>query len=107
MTEIFAVRPPGTSTVIHLEIPGYKPSSARTRSTEAVLCNAFVRRDRNRVLLADALAWTAPPAPSEPHEQWRWCRPCLGHAVDAAGLAEATVRAVAAATDPPDSEAAP
>lgn len=107
MTEIFAVRPPGTSTVIHLEIPGYKPSPSRTRSTEAVLCNAFVKRHRNRVPLAVALAWTNPPGPDEPHEQWRWCRPCLGHAVDAAGLAEATVRAVAAAAQPPDSKAAP
>lgn len=88
MTEIHAIRPPNTSTVIHLELAGYQPSMKPRSVTDTVLCNAFVKRDRTRVPLADALAWTAEPAPNEPREQWRWCRPCLGHAAAIHGIAD-------------------
>ncbi len=98
MTDILAVRPPGTSTVIHLELPGYQPSQRRRGVTDAVLCNAFVKRDRSRVPLPDALAWTQPPAPNEPHEQWRWCRNCLGHAVAIHGLADQILKQIVEAS---------
>lgn len=94
MTEILAVRPPGTSTVIHLELPGYRPSHRTRGVVDTVLCNAFVKRDHTQVALADALAWTTPPAAHEPHEQWRWCRGCLGHAVAIHGLGDRILKLI-------------
>lgn len=104
--DILAVRPPGTSTVIHLELPGYQPAAARSGKTrlktEAVLCNAFVKADRSRVPLTEATGWTAPPGPGEPHEQWRWCRHCLGHLVELAGLETLVLTtATGGVVDPP------
>lgn len=90
---ICAVRPP-RGTIIHLHDPDYNLSDARPRGTRegSALCNAVLwsrgypaeRLNERLASIPDALEWK--PAEFDPRPWWKWCRPCLGHAVAIYGL---------------------
>lgn len=91
---IYAVRPP-RGQVIHLHDPEYNLSESRPRvagGAGSALCNAGlwsthypVEKIKDRLAsISDALEWQ--PAEFDPRPWWKWCRPCLGHAVVIHGL---------------------
>jgi hypothetical protein len=100
--KLFAVRPTGIGTVIHIYSPGYQPGKKPRRPAEVPMCNGTCSvNERDLVPLADALHWADPHEACEHCDahrpDWHWCRGCLGHALDASGLANATARAIASA----------
>lgn len=103
MIEIFAVRPP-RGAVVHLHSPGYKPSAKDRGSGRSALCGAPVWPNSQPDVtfemtlspLAEAVRWTSMrPVDTDPRPAWRWCRACVGHAIEAAGLVDEFLVAVA------------
>jgi hypothetical protein len=92
--------PPVWGEVIHLHLPGYRPSSrARSIGDTAGLCGLGLRPPGTPI--ADALDWTRrTPTPEDPRPPWRWCRVCVGHLIDLTGLGDQVLRAVL--QPPPD-----
>lgn len=107
MTEIFAVRPSGTQTKIHLYIEGFQTGRRPRRPPDVGLCNGTGSVLRNeRVPLGDALEWTKPHGPCDhchsPRPDWQWCHVCLGRAIGVAGLADELVKMIASRTERTD-----
>lgn len=91
---LVAVQPVGGQ-VIHLHLPGYRPSSKRQRGVmdSCGLCGLLLKPPG--VPLAEALDWISRvPTAYDPRPPWRWCRVCVGHLIDLAGLADEVLRAV-------------
>ncbi len=95
MSMILAVAPSFMASKIHLYAEGYQPGAKRRgdyrRSAYRMsLCgHGRIGDDAVMVPIAQALAelWTnRRPGPQDPRPQWSWCRNCIGHALDLAGL---------------------
>jgi hypothetical protein len=100
---ISAVRPRGTSTAIHLYVPGYQPGKKARRPPEVSMCNGTTSvNEVDLVPLADALRWADPHEACEhcdAHQpDWHWCHVCLGHAAAASGLSTVVIRAIVEAS---------
>lgn len=86
--------PPVRGEVIHLHLPGYRPSTrVRGIGDSAGLCGVLLRPPGTPI--AEALDWISRvPTALDPRPPWRWCRICLGHLIDLAGLADEVLRAL-------------
>jgi hypothetical protein len=92
--QIYAVKPP-RGNVVHLHLPDYQLSNDHPRvlKDRQAMCghgiwpNGQPQMTHELVPLADALTWTSlAPSTSDPRPSWRWCRNCLGHAVEVHAL---------------------
>ncbi len=105
MIVILAVAPSWMASKIHLYAEGYLPGrKARESRYRLPLCGAQrIGDDAVMVPIAQALAelWTnRRPGPQDPRPQWSWCRNCIGHALDLAGLTRVALDHLAQAATP-------
>lgn len=91
MADLTAIAP-GGGEVIHLHDPDYRPArKPRAIQRTAALCGCAISPPG--VPLADAIGWTdRAPTAEDPRPRWRWCRNCLGHLVDRAGLVDVVLQ---------------
>lgn len=103
MTKVFAVKPP-RGRVVHLHVPGYKPSDFRDRPLKdrVAMCgtpiwpNGTPPMEHSLAPLPLALRWTSlAPSETDPRPAWTWCRPCLGHVVSMCGIQREVLTAIA------------
>lgn len=92
--KIYAVKPP-RGNVVHLHMPDYQIASTHPRVLKnrqamcghAIWPNGTPVMTYEQVPLGDALKWTSlAPSEEDPRPSWRWCRNCIGHAVELHGI---------------------
>lgn len=104
MTVILAVAPSFMRWKIHLWSEGYQPGEKRRgdyrRSTYRMSLCGQCRIGDEAVMVPVGVAlaelWTnRRPGPQDPRPQWSWCRNCVGHGLDLAGLTQVALEHLA------------